>query len=71
MSQNPARVPLALSRWRSHDRFREVRPKDDPKLRHKRGDPTNEAKDINDKNWLHHHIPTCMLHHGLVSTPGI
>jgi hypothetical protein len=26
---------------------------------------------LNDKNWLHHFIPTCMLQHGLVSTVGI
>ncbi len=71
MSQNPARVPLALSRWREHGRFREVRPNHDPKLRHKKGDMRNEADGEKDNNWLHHHIPTCMLHHGLVSTPGI
>ena len=71
MSQNPARVPLALSRWRSHPRFKEVRPLDDPKIRPKKGDPNNEAHDMKDFNWMHHHIPTCMLHHGLASTPGI
>jgi hypothetical protein len=71
MNQNPARVPLALSRWREHNRFKEVRPLDDPKLRHKKGDPNNEAHNLQDFNWLHHYIPTCMLHHGLVSTPGI
>ena len=71
MNQNPARVPLALSRWREHNRFKEVRPLDDPKLRHKKGDPNNEAHDLRDFNWLHHYIPTCMLHHGLVSTPSI
>jgi len=71
MNQNPARVPLALSRWREHNRFNEVRPLDDPKLRHKKGDPNNEAHSLRDFNWLHHYIPTCMLHHGLVSTPGI
>ncbi|MCB1805056.1 MAG: hypothetical protein KDK04_05490 [Candidatus Competibacteraceae bacterium] len=24
-----------------------------------------------DEHWLHHYIPTCMLHHGLSMTPGI
>jgi hypothetical protein len=71
MNQNPARVPLALSRWRDHSSFKEVRPFDDPKLRHKKGDPNNEAQNKKDANWLHHYIPTCMLHHGLVSTPSI
>jgi hypothetical protein len=71
MSQNPARVPLALSRWREHNRFKEVRPLDDPRVRHKKGDPDNEAHTMQDFNWLHHYISTCMLHHGLVSTPGI
>jgi hypothetical protein len=73
MNQNPARVPLALSRWREHNRFKEVRPFDNPNSRHKKGDPENEVRAGNaaDANWLHHHIPTCMLHHGLVSTPGI
>ena len=73
MSQTPVRVPLALSRWREHNRFKEVRPLDDPKVRHKKGDPNNEVRKGNqqDANWLHHYIPTCMLHHGLVSTPGI
>jgi hypothetical protein len=71
MNQNPARVPLALSRWREHNRFNEVRPLDDPKVRHKKGDPNNEAHTLQDFNWLHHYIPTCMLHHGIVSTPGI
>jgi hypothetical protein len=71
MGQNPARVALALSRWREHPRFKEVRPHDDPNVRPKKGDPNNEAHDPKDWNWLHHHIPTCMLHHGLVSTPGL
>lgn len=71
MSQNPAHVPLALSRWREHNRFKEVRPLVDPKVRPKKGDPSNEAHTLADFNWLHHYIPTCMLHHGLVSTPGI
>jgi len=71
MSQNPARVPLALSRWRDHERFKEVRPFDNPRTRLRKGDINNEAHTVTDFNWLHHHIPTCMLHHGLVSTVGI
>jgi hypothetical protein len=73
MSANPCRVPLALSRWRAHPRFGEVRPGITPDANMKRGDPMNEARPGNeqDKNWLHHHIPTCMLHHGLMHTPGI
>jgi hypothetical protein len=71
MNQNPARVPLALSRWRQHNRFGEVRPGDNPRIRHKKGDPNNEAHTPADFNWLHHYIPTCMLQHGLVSTSGI
>jgi hypothetical protein len=71
MAANPARIPLALSRWRSHPRFPAVRPLDDPKVRHKKGDPEDAAHNMNDWNWLHHHIPTCMLQHGLASTPGI
>jgi hypothetical protein len=73
MSQNPCRVPLALSRWRAHPRFGEVRPGAHPDARTKRGDPMNEVRPGNqqDQNYLHHHIPTCMLHHGLMHTPGI
>lgn len=68
MGGHPAVVPLALSRWRQHRDFKIIRPKDDPRIRHKKGDLENEARDMNDFNWLHHRIPCCMLHHGLAST---
>jgi hypothetical protein len=71
MGQNPTRVPLALSRWREHNRFKEVRPNDDPNVRPKKGNPDNEAHTTKDFNWLHHHIPSCMLQHGLASTAGV
>lgn len=71
MGGTPALVPLALSRWRQHRDFKIIRPKDDPRILHKKGDPTNEAHDMNDFNWLHHRIPCCMLHHGLASTTTI
>ncbi|MCW6508179.1 hypothetical protein [Lichenifustis flavocetrariae] len=71
MSANPAMVPLALSRWRQHSAFGSIRPGENPLSTHKKGDPLNEAHTMVDFNWLHHHIPTCMLHHGLVSTPGL
>jgi hypothetical protein len=71
MLTNPARVPLALSRWRWHRQFKEIRPYDDPKRRLKKGDDSLEAKNKFDKDWLHHRIPTCMLHHGLISTGTI
>jgi len=73
MNQHPCRVPLALSRWRAHPRFGDVRPGVHPEARMKRGDPMNEVRpgNLQDQNYLHHYIPTCMLHHGLVHTPGI
>jgi hypothetical protein len=71
MTGNPTRVPLALSRWRAHPRFSEVRPLNDPKARLKAGVKENEAVDLRDWNWLHHYIPSCMLQHGLASTPSL
>jgi hypothetical protein len=73
MSGNPARVPLALSRWREHSGFKIIRPHDDARVNHKKGDPDNEVRkgDQGDANWLHHRIPSCMLQHGLASTSGI
>jgi hypothetical protein len=73
MSSNPCHVPLALSRWRAHPRFGAVRPGIHPDARMKKGDPMNEVRPGNagDQNWLHHYIPTCMLHHGLMHTPGL
>jgi hypothetical protein len=33
--------------------------------------PFHTPASVNDKNWLHHHIPSCMLHHGLQRTRSI
>jgi hypothetical protein len=33
--------------------------------------PFHTPASAKDKNWLHHHIPTCMLHHGLQRTRSI
>ena len=71
MGGNPAVVPLALSRWRLHRDFGIVRPTDAPPKVRKKGELGLEALNENDFNWLHHRIPCCMLHHGLVSTTAI
>jgi len=71
MTPNPAHVPLALSRWRLHRQFREIRPYYNPIQRLKKGDTSLEAKNEPDRKWMHHRIPTCMLHHGLISTGAV
>ncbi|MGD9884502.1 MAG: hypothetical protein AB7U95_30805 [Reyranella sp.] len=71
MGGNPSVVPLALSRWRLHRDFKIVRPTDAPPIVRKKGETGLEAQGTNDFNWLHHRIPCCMLHHGLMSTTTI
>lgn len=66
---NPARIPLPYDRWEKHFRFL-------PNIKQKLADsktPVNEKSMWRERmhDWLHHFIPTCMLTHGLVNTPGL
>ena len=68
MGAKPARVPLPYDRWGSgtppHGRYKAASEEPlDPKAK----DPYREER----HNWLHHHIPTCMLTHALSVTPGL
>ncbi|HEV2554944.1 MAG TPA: hypothetical protein VGV17_14400 [Bosea sp. (in: a-proteobacteria)] len=66
MGAKPARVPLPYDRWGSgtppHGRYKAASAEPaDPKAK----DPYRQER----HNWLHHHIPTCMLTHALSVTP--
>jgi hypothetical protein len=66
---NPRQVPLPYERWSRHFNFVPAwktnleDPKTAPSLR------ALAAKQV--QGYLHHFIPTCMLHHGLVNTSDI
>lgn len=70
MGAKPSRVPLPYDRWAGgagvppHGRYKAASAEPaDPKQK----DPYRQER----HNWLHHHIPTCMLTHALSVTPGL
>jgi hypothetical protein len=66
---NPRHVPLPYERWSKHFNFV-------PAWQSGLADPKTSPADRERirkqvQSYLHHFIPTCMLHHGLASTSGI